>query len=689
MSGWKSRIKAYDEQSLIDLTSVGLVRRARKQVTEEQVRLLPEEATDNQLVFAVGAQTVALKDGPLTKASCDCRATGLCVHILAAVLYARQAGCLDEGGTVSPAGEKPPADIEAEIGACDPSAIFKWAGKPALRLALQLLARLPEQDRRVVVGDTSLEILLGEAVRCRFVARGGLDGIICDAPDHRRKGVIAAGLLYWWQQRGVAIQWPADLGGGETGNILLSEDESQLVEAIRGHLTGMLDAGLMHLPRHLEDALRDLAWSARGGRLPRLSVLLLQLVGEMEAFRQGQAGAESRILLDRVAAVHSLCEALACSPMEAMDGLRGQFRRDYLPSAVGPLWLAGACQYQTRSGAKGLSLMLWDLESRRPYRVNLGRSGEASREFDPAAAWRAALGWQKGSSPEALNNKVLRLENVKVSGDGRLSLSGDTRLAAVADAASAAEAIGYLGYTHWEPLGRALADEIQPPEPMPQPVLVRPRRIKPWVLDEIDQQWIGWAQDEAGQWLRLALPVGDRHNPRVAGFNRCLAAIENDIWGLVLEPRLVQQELQLAPVSLIVKSKGSFAVLHPDLEFIDLKQQSTLGNWVKRLVPRKSDGAPELAQAQSPTARLEKWMAHIQDMILGAAEIGLACGYLDPQQTHAFATSLDSAGARHLATSMVRLGRRKDSATLVQAHYAFQLAWRRLQIDRLVHRFDS
>ncbi len=680
--GWKAKIESYDEQALVDLTSVGLLRRAHKQVDAGAVRILAAEGRENQGVFAVNEQTVVLPDAPLTEAACDCRAAGLCVHILAAVLFARQARRPPEAES---AGSSQPdtAVIEKELMALAPEMIFKWAGKPSVRQARRLLSHLPREDRRLVPADTSLELVLSPEVRCRYVPGSGLDGIICESAGKRRKAVIAACLLYWWQQRGCEISWPPDSGDGQSRPGPLSKVEKQLTAAFREQLAGMLRAGLMHLPQHGEDALRDLAWSARGGRLPRLSALGLQLVGEMEAFRQGLTGTDSRQVLDLLANLYVLCQALEHSPAEAVENLRGQFRREYQPCNLGPLWMAGAYLYETRSGARGLNLVFWDLESNRPFQLNCGRTGEAARDFDPAAAWQAVLAWRQGRSPQALNNKVVRLENARVSPDSRLSLSAETVLHSVSDMADAIQAVSSAGFSDWRLLSRHWAAALQEPQPILQPVLIRPRRTEPLVLNDIAQCWTGRAQDQTGQWLRLTLPVGDRHNKRAAAFNKCIEAAPADIRGLVLEPRLGRQALQLSPVSLVVKSKSGLIAVHPDLESASIKQRSKVTNLVKRLTTHRYEKAPAERPEPPYGAALENTIAQIQDRILGAAEVGLDCNYLDREQAAAFAQILESLGARRLAGLVDRLGRRRDHVTLIQAHYAFLLAVRQLQIYSL------
>lgn len=692
--GWKETLSVYDQEALADLTSVGLVRRAGKQVAAGAVAPVSADADDAEVqgTFTVGDQTVVFKDAPLAEADCGCRATGLCVHILAAVIFAQKAADRTEQGEAvgSPSTR---AEIEAELLALTPEAVFKWAGKPATRQAIELLSRLPEGERRVVAGDTSLEIVLAEGARCRYLPGGGrpedgLDAVICEAPDRRRKGVITACLIYWLEQHGIVVEWPTDLGGGATGALSLSAEERALTRAVQDQLAGMLGTGLMHLARHREDALGDLAGSARGGRLPHLAALLRQLVGEMEALRERQSGGEPGLVLDRLVHAYLLCQTLAHSPVAAMDRLRGQFRRQYVPRKVGLLWMAGAHQYETRSGARGLSLILWDLEHDRPHTVNCGRTGETAGGFDPASAWRTALGWKHGRAPQDLNNQLLTLDNVKASFDGRLSLSGQTILVDAIPAAAAAEAIHHSGHQRWENLCRKLAAVLQEPQPLLSPVLIRPRKITPLALDEVSQEWVGWAMDDNKAWLRLSLPVSKRHNQRAAAINQYLAAVGGGLRTVTLEVRLVNQRPVLQPVSLVIDSQAGPVALHPDLEFIDLNKQLRLGDRLKGRLTRRTAAPPADEKGPEHSAGRERLMSQLEEMLLGAAEIGLDCPYLDAEQIEKLGLDLKSAGANVLVGLMERLGRRNNAAALIQAHYGLQLARRRLHIHDLIHPFE-
>ena len=80
-------LAAHDTAALEALASAGAVRRAVRDVEEGKVRVLSRD--DGSAVVEAGGQRVEIgAEGPRA-ARCACPATGLCRHVLAAVLALR------------------------------------------------------------------------------------------------------------------------------------------------------------------------------------------------------------------------------------------------------------------------------------------------------------------------------------------------------------------------------------------------------------------------------------------------------------------------------------------------------------------------------------------------------------------------------------------------------------------------
>ncbi len=678
MTDWRERIKAYDEAALADLASVGLVRRARKLVHAGKVDL--QETSDESGTLTVDGRIVVFPRGTPTEARCDCNASGVCVHIAAAVLFLREnsASGTDVAADAADSPETPAAD--EDLLRYSFSEIFKWAGKPGTRMAARILASTPDAGSKIETGPGSIKIDLGPGRQCRYVAGAGLDGVVCDAPEHRRKGLIAACLLCFRRSRGDEIPWP-DFLETETADRSLSGDERKLLRQLDLELANMLDCGLMHLPRHTEEALRELAWSARGENLPRLSALVLRLAGELTAFRRQKAGTDPLLLFDRVTDAKVLSAALQNSPPERMASLRGQFKREYAERPTGPLWLCGAHRYETRSGAKGIEILLWDLETGEPLRINCGRGGEAARTFNPLEAWSAALPWQNGRSPEALNGRVLHIKGAKASRDGSLSQSASTRLEKVEEAVAHRDSIEKLGFRNWRLFGRWLGGNMGDENRRIPPAIIRPRKLHPFVVDEREQEWIGWADDDAGDRLRLNLPVNRYNDHRAEILNWLIESAANRIWGLAVDVRRADEELTMAPASVILKEKNDWLCLHPDLEHIDPKRPGRWKAWLKKTL---ESNRPRFEQpaCSSDTAALRELFDRIRQKLLGAAELGLGCRYLSAASLAPLVRDLHTLDAPFLARCLLRLEKNIDPDALVRAWYALRIARGQFSIHR-------
>ena len=675
---WKRQILSYDAEALAELTSVGLVHRARKQVDAGNVAL--ESDTPSEGILFVGSRTVAIGTGPLTEARCDCSASGSCVHVMAAVLFMRDQRAV---AAATEAETAPALSAEEDLQQYPPAQIFIFAGKTGIRQAARLLSAVPEEERTIESGGTSIKIELGAGQQCRYVAGAGLGGIICEAPERQRKGIVTACLLHWWQARGQNIEWP-EIDLDQTSDRPLTRNEIELTRRLDEALIQMLDTGLMHLPRHIEDVLRGLAWSARGENLPRLSAQVLRLSGELAAFRQQRAGADPLLLLNRITALKALLVALAECPPKKRTALRGLFKREYSHRKLGPLWLCSGYQYATRSDALGISVLLWDLNSGEALQVNVGRTGEAARTFHPHTAWQSVLAWQKGRSPAALNGQVLELKGAKVSSDGRLSQSKTTRIMKNETAGKYADRLETMGYRDWRQLTDAMTRRLGLAGETNWPVIIRPKHLQTFTVAEYEQQWVGWVGDRCGRWLRLSLPVNACHDQRVKFLNQLIKWTAGRIWGLVLDIRRTETQLNLTPVSVIIRKSNEWICLQPDLERIDLKRHARLGAWLRQRMRREKDLPLETIHPPDLSG-LHDLFERIQEKLLGAAELGLRCSYLEEAPLKPLIADLQSIGVNDLAHCMERLEKKATADSLIRAQYALQAARQQYLIQGSLH----
>lgn len=682
---WKTRIRQYDQSALEDLANAGLLRRAKKLCEAGKVKLLDDDKDNGR--FSVADNTVFLFADFPARLNCDCKAAGVCVHTLAAVLTTQQAdeGISDGQQEDAPAAEEQVAQLQQELLAISQQEIFKWAGKVAGQQAEKILLANNNKQPQCQFDAKSAEIIFDDEIRCRYVAGGGLAGIICAAPDSRRKGVVTACLLGWRVAQGEEIAWPEHTKSKMTS---LSAGDKQLLQEIKDKLNGLLHAGLMHSTHQQVQSLRTLAWSAKGESFPQVSASVLHLAGAVLEYQSRSARIDTQYLLDVISRLWIQCERLQNANTPQLPELKGQARRTYYPRDMGKLWVLGASQYKTLSGAKGVSLVAWDINYNKPYRINMGRTVESAHSLNTQSVWELTLPWRKGCSLQKLAGQVISLDQAKASDDNRISLSKDTILASVEDLDLYTAKLQTLGITQWIDLASHFESTIAQLTPQFEPVLVRPDSVYEFEINEYEQQWVGWARDKQGELIKILLPVSDINNDRVKRINHVITHYGKNIWGIVLESRFDGSEIKLSPQSLILRDSKSWLCFSPDFEFFH-RQTITdlLSKWINKIArPRRVDTATLTSSDLSSISRL---FDQIDDIMLGAAELGLDCQLTNQDLIKDITSEISTSKAVFLSDVFEQLRTRFNAEHLLKGYFAFSLASRRLHLEHMIYGFKK
>jgi hypothetical protein len=269
--------------------------------------------------------------GPRT-ARCSCPAAGICRHRITVLLALRATAAPVTGGTGGQAGPEPalaskaaPApDPLAEILALESGAIAKWAGKPSLRAAAELLAdaAAPEVRR----DGAALAIRLSpDEPEVRWLAGQGLDGMVSKATRARFKTRHTAAVLATRRAHGLeeaaAVPNAAAAAHPEM-------PDAMYLEEVRRTLQDAVFTVLNQAPLVLEERLFTLSISSRGAALPRLGRQLRQLAAGMRQKREREFAFSPADGLSRLAATHALAAALARpQPPERLALLKGAVRQ--------------------------------------------------------------------------------------------------------------------------------------------------------------------------------------------------------------------------------------------------------------------------------------------------------------------------------------------------------------------------
>lgn len=654
-ASWHAAYRNFDDEALAALASVGLLRRAAKDVEAGKVGW-SEPAGDERGVIAADGQRVSLSPKGPVNTACDCPAPGVCKHILAAALWLRATPTVDVAATAPTTA--PPADVLAEVLALDAALLFKECGRAAVRKAAALLATRPEVQ--FVVQGSVLVIRLPELdLECRYIAGTGFAGMVSELEARTRKALhlLAVGAVLHAHGRG--LSWPEEpeqpaAGAGESSAVL-SGDERTLPATVRAHLLEICANGWSHVSDVTAPQLRTLATSARVDAFPRLAGLLRTLAGIADALARRDFGADERQALRLAAQAFALTHALEHAGGEALDRLRGAERRSFSDHQDLELLPLGGHWWEQRSGARGLTVSFWSPAQARVMESVLARRDASDPGFTRSASWSMSALWEGAGPPCALMAGALVLSGARMSDDGRLASAGATRATRSARWGSRDPRWEDAGFDDWSLLaGRVRAAAGLLGEPLDS-VLLRPSSCALPQLDEAAQLLRWTVHDRHGAPLVLRLPYEHWKRTRFdslvewarsgAAIDAIVARLDRALHGGILEP-----------LSLIVERNGTPHSISLDFDAGPAGPQSSLAARLGRMFKGRATPAAMAA----PQAHLG-----VVDTLLSQLEHKGMTGRLHlvdgSDELHAVHRQLLGVGLDALATPLARYLARPDA----------------------------
>lgn len=603
---WQTVYRSFDDDSLATLANAGLLRRALKDVEAGKVGWQGEAGG---LVTADGQQ-VTLDGGGPQKARCDCPAPGICKHILAASVWLRE---LPDDS----ASDTPVAGVLDEVLAQDSAAICKQAGKPAVRQALAWLNEGAQVEATVVQARLQME-LPSLKLACSYLLGAGYQGMVSDVPVALRKALHLYAMACVWRAHGREFAWPAGVATAPADEPEgIDNSELLFLAQVRRLLGELHDNGLSHASAIAAGQLRALTMSARGEGLPRLAAMLRGLGGTLDLLVRRDYHASERQAFDQMATVYALCAALEHATGATLQRLRGQARRSFDATGDAPLELLplGACWWETRGGAHGLTLSFWDDAAGRIVQAVLARPDATDRSFTRESSWNAISLWPGAGSAQRLCEQGLVLTGASLAADGRLGMDSGVR-AAPAPLWELDDARWQrMGFDDWSALAAFIGDNVGLAADPVDCVLLRPTSVAPPQLDEVRQQLDWQVFDTAGAVLTLQLPALPRLRARIA---RLQAAVTDgaDIRA-VLASRAREESDGWQPVSLLIAKNGKLRVVSLDFAVDAGKLPSALARFFKSLAGTSM--APPVAQQTSGVALV---LAQVLDLLALQARSG-------------------------------------------------------------------
>ena len=596
---WIAAWRAYDDDTLTALANAGLLRRAAKDVEAGKVALA-EQDVEGGWISADGQRVRVDAQGP-QKARCDCPAPGLCKHILGAALWLRDrpVASAEPAAEAAQAAPADPVDPLAELLALDAAALFKAAGAAAVRRAAA--SAVDDVEWRVQGGAVVLTLpSLGQS--CRWVGGAGFAGMISDVPAAERKAVHLSALMALRRAHGAADAWPDGAAPVRAQAVdacaaqPLGAREQAFLAQVRGLLHELFAGGLAHVSELTSARLLALNMSARGEGLPRLAALLRNLGGTVDLLARRDHRAEERDALAAMARIQSLCEALSTAGEEQVRALRGQLKRDFDESTALELLPLGAHWWQTRGGARGLTAAFWDVAGARVLQATLARPDASDVGFTRELAWSTQALWPGAGAVRLAGASAWRLEQPRLSEDGRLALGGATRATALEPWRAGDPRLLGVGCADWAELGVRLRAATGLAGDPVDAVLLRPADTRAPVLDEARQQLAWPVADALGRWLTLVVPVTPETRQRMDNID-ALSTRRGDLRAILVRIERSGALVQFVPVAAWTRESGDrLQVLSLDFETPPARATSLTGRLL-RLFESRRDLPPPSAPA--------------------------------------------------------------------------------------------
>lgn len=398
LPSWLANLARLDDDALVLLGNRGLLRRAGKEATE----LI--EADADQVLIGVGdpAVIVRLVPGGPTASRCPCPVAGMCVHLVAAFLWARREVDLES--------EPVTASALTEVLGWDAERVNRTAGIAAVRRAKDLAPdtiEIVDEGSRLTLswpGSPRIVVLPGAGFEAMLVSETGSQVAV------NAWKVAAVAAVFAAQDR----PWPWPAGADSTARL-------EAAGAVSDTTVRVLQRGLAQVGTGDADLLSA---SAARAQLAKLN-LLARVTGTAAAAAAAVAQRDDDVgeaeLLSALAQAWALSKALSQNdPPPQLIATSGG-----TATQLGRLVPLSAHWWRAPTGARGVTMHLWHADSGEVLRVTNGRAPGADPGF--SRSWQGPLLW--GSSMASLCAGPFELSQAELRPDGTLSPTSRTSVA--------------------------------------------------------------------------------------------------------------------------------------------------------------------------------------------------------------------------------------------------------------------
>lgn len=523
--GMENSVKDYvagiTDDYLIGLSNKGTVKRGHKDY----------ESLEEHLTFAEkdGMITVALPDAevvlrnPISEASCTCPSKTLCKHIVMAVL-AVQAGSGKAAADAIAVPEENAASrfFDAGISSSYPELcafpferLMRAWGKGS-RLGTAEMEKAFSQADVTFQPSTIVVRAMGETVT--LLEPFSTSKCSCHKSTLcSHKAFAALAVRYQDDRKQMQPLLQNYVDGQQRQKEKSAQDtqekKNQIVKDVQAFLTDFMSVGLNRASESNVDELMRLSIMSHNAGMPNLEQKLRQLEQEWIHYHKGGGISKIPLFLARICGLYELTGKYLEKDESAVKALTGTFRAEYVQSGDCRLYGITSRLYEGKGGFAGTIYYFLDWEKERiltyqDIRPNLYEGRKKTVE----AMGKEDAPWELGIRKEELAGKEILLKEAKISEEGKLSASKETKGELIGSVPLTREMMGSYYYEDFQALlsnyMEICEEDIRESRRL---VFLKPERIEEPFYDEVAQQFTAAFIDRKECVVRLQI---DYHKSR-------------------------------------------------------------------------------------------------------------------------------------------------------------------------------
>lgn len=410
-------IEKVDDDYLIGLSNKGTVKRAYKDLEQENP-VLTRQGEEAQIAAQVALkEEICVLRVPLEESGCSCPSQSICRHIITAILWMKKEAL---SGAANPADRKKTELLELPkermIRACGSRhlsvflAHIRQGALPPIEESSIVTVKLPWENAVVKL----LEPFAYSTCSCHSKE-------LC---THKAQAVLAYQI-----EKGKLTLDELDVYK-ETEN---SWDENLVKQAcgnVCEELCDQICTGLSRQSPEVSESLERLAVITHRAGLPVLESGLREAAAYYQQYFSRSAAFACETLFKKILILYRKAQDLMrAENQEEIRALAGTFRDTYEPVGRLHLMCMGGRSFQSKTGYEGEIYYFLETGKKKWYTWTDARPVfyEGTRRRPPAGSENAAAPWGLNCSREQMQKLEFDLQNAKAASGGRLSVSQETK----------------------------------------------------------------------------------------------------------------------------------------------------------------------------------------------------------------------------------------------------------------------